>query len=282
MKKIKSERRKLKVKRTFLTKGSCGNTYFYIINREFGHPKLAEETALEPMAGGILQNGYQCGMLWGASMGICTEIYRRHGYSDKSLSLAVKATQHIMTSFHKRTNSIACSEITETDFKAKWGLANYFLKGKMINCYSLAGKWAPEALDAAEESLTFEPENTSQPVLNCASQVIKQMGGSDEEATMVAGFSGGMGLSGDACGALAAAIWKTILDLIKKDEWKSTLNDPDSNKILQSFYNASDYKIECSDICGKKFNSIDEHSEYLKQGGCKELIKALTENYDCN
>ena len=33
------------------------------------------------------------------------------------------------------------------------------------------------------------------------------MGGSADEAVMVAGFGGGMGLSGNACGALAAAVW---------------------------------------------------------------------------
>jgi putative redox-active protein with C_GCAxxG_C_C motif len=103
------------------------------------------------------------------------------------------------------------------------------------------------------------------------------MGASDEEIVMVAGFAGGMGLSGDGCGALAAAIWKTILELVKKDEWKSTLQDPDSNKVLNRFFETSDYKIECHEICGKRFNSIEEHSEFIKNGGCEKLIEVLAQ-----
>ena len=47
--------------------------------------------------------------------------------------------------------------------------------------------------------------------LSCASEVAGKMGASDEEMTMVAGFAGGIGLSGNACGALGAAIWMKTL-----------------------------------------------------------------------
>ena len=49
--------------------------------------------------------------------------------------------------------------------------------------------------------------NFSQPALSCASEVVKKMGGSNEEIVIAAGFAGGFGLSGNACGALGAAIW---------------------------------------------------------------------------
>ena len=91
MGRIGSERVKLKAKRTFLRKGTCSRTFFYLLDREFGHPMDAEEKAIDPLAGGILQQGYQCGMLWGASMAIGTEASRRIEDPGRSTALAILA-----------------------------------------------------------------------------------------------------------------------------------------------------------------------------------------------
>jgi len=77
---FKSETVKLKTKRVFLKKGTCSRTFYYILNREFGYPMDEEERAIDPLAGGLLQQGYQCGMLWGASMAVGAESLRRNGY----------------------------------------------------------------------------------------------------------------------------------------------------------------------------------------------------------
>ena len=49
-------------------------------------------------------------------------------------------------------------------------------------------------------------------------------------------------------------------------------------KILKSFYEVTDYTMECSDICGQHFNSVTEHSEFVKKGGCSRLLDALTKS----
>jgi hypothetical protein len=275
MNSLKSKKANLKAKRIFLTKGTCSNTFFYLLNREFGHPKPHEERAIDPMAGGILQAGYQCGMLWGASMALGAEAYRRFNDTEKATAATIRATQHIMKSFKNRTKCIDCGDFTKTDFKNKWSLAKYMFSGKFYSCFKLAEQWAPEAIIAAHEGLSLDDYELKNPVLSCAAETIRKIGGSEEEAIMVAGLAGGLGLSGDGCGALVATIWKTILELVKNNEWKSTLQDPDSNQVLNRFFEVSDYKMECSDICGKKFNSIDEHSEFLQNGGCKKIIDQL-------
>jgi hypothetical protein len=33
--------------------------------------------------------------------------------------------------------------------------------------------------------------------------------------------------------------------------------------------------MECHKITGKRFGNIDEHSEFIKNGGCKDLINIL-------
>jgi hypothetical protein len=45
--------------------------------------------------------------------------------------------------------------------------------------------------------------------------------------------------------------------------------------LINDFYQSSDYEMECSKITGRRFNSAEEHSEFLENGGCAELIEAL-------
>ncbi len=263
------------VKWVFLKKGTCSRTFFYILNREFDHPKELEERAIDPLAGGVLQQGYQCGMLWGAAMAAGAEAYRRSENLDQAIGLTIKATQQIMESFISRTKSSECEDLTSVDWSSKLSLMKHFATGKFVSCYILADKWAPEAIQAAREGLSSERTDLAQTPVSCASEVVRKMGGSDEEMAMVAGFAGGLGLSGSGCGALSAAIWKTILELIKEDKWKPGFSDPVSEKILNKFYEVADYEMECQNICGKRFKTIDEHADYINNGGCENLINEL-------
>lgn len=237
-----------------------------------------EEQAIDPLAGGIYQHGYQCGMLWGAAMALGTEAYKRKDDQGEAIALAVIATAHIMKSFKPKADSIDCEDITETDFNNKLQFAKYMLTGKAFGCFNLAAKWAPDAIQEAKVGLELEIPNESTNTKSCASEVIKKMGGSDEESVMVAGFAGGLGLSGKGCGALAAAMWKMTLEIVKKGEWKYSTNNPIFDKMIEEFYQVSDYRMECSEICGKKFNSLEEHSDYIRDGGCKDIIAKLAKS----
>ena len=275
MGKIASERVKLKAKRTFIKKGTCSRTFFYILDREFGHPRDEEEKAIDPLAGGILQQGYQCGMLWGASMAVSAEALRKIENPGQATGLAILTTQQVMLSFVNRTESIECEDITQCDFTNKKSFIKYMLKGKFVNCFKLAGKWAPEALDAAYEGLERDQKDLPQQSLSCASEVVRKMGGSEEEMLMVAGFAGGLGLSGSGCGALAATVWKNALIHNRKETGKSANYDPNTDLTLKAFYEETDYEMQCDKICGQRFNSLEEHTEFIKKGGCKKLIAVL-------
>jgi len=274
---IKASTLKLKAKRTFLKKGTCSRTFFYILDREFKHPRDEEEKAIDPLAGGILQQGYQCGMLWGASMAVGAEALRQNANPDRATGITILATQHVMNSFENRTKSIACEDVTNCDFQNKRSFAKYMLTGKFVNCFILAGKWAPEALHAAREGLSGEHADLPEEALSCASETIRQMGGSKEEMAMVAGFAGGLGLSGSGCGALAAAIWKNALTHNRKETGKSANYDPDKDLTLKAFYEETDYEMQCDKICGQRFETLKEHTEFVKKGGCKKLIKVLAD-----
>ena len=217
-------------------------------------------------------------MLWGTSMALGTESFRRSDDQGEAIDMAVTATQYIIESFSNSSKSIECEEITNTDFNNKWSFAKYMFTGKFYSCFKLAERWAPEAIKAAHEGLSIELSDNVKQTKSCASEVIKKMGGTEEEAVMVAGFAGGLGFSGNGCGALGAAIWKITLEMVKKGNWKYTLSNPTFDKILEKFYEVSDYEMECSKICGKQFKTVDEHTEYINNGGCDKLIDVLAQS----
>jgi hypothetical protein len=262
-------------KRVFLKKGSCSHTFFYILNREFGCLNKDAEQASDPLAGGLAQEGYQCGMLWGAALGVGAESFRRFGVNGRAIAQAITATQYILESFINRAKSANCSIITDCDLNSKFGLAKFLISGKPLTCFRLADSWAPDAIQSSKLGLSVELPDLPQNPISCASEVIRMMGGSNEEIVMAAGFAGGFGLSGNACGALGAAIWMKTLARVRQKKYNYSLADPEIERIKEIFFEATDYKIECWKICGQRFNSIDEHTEFIKNGGCSRVLNLL-------
>jgi hypothetical protein len=272
---VKSLKVKNDAKRVFYKKGTCSRTFFFLLNREYKHPMAEEEKAVDALAGGILQHGYQCGMLWGSSMGVGAEAHRRTKDPDKARALAILATQHVMRSFKEKTGSHDCIDITRTDFKNKWSIPKFLFSGKFYHCFRLAGQWGPSAYDAAEAGLSTQLDKLPEKCLSCASELIKKMGGTDQEANMAAGLAGGMGLSGNACGALGAAIWMISLKRIKAGQKGTSFQDKELEGLIHKFYEKTDFEMECKVITGKEFKSLDEHTEFMRNGGCKDLIEML-------
>jgi len=265
-------------KKLFRKLGSCSHLFFYILNREFGHPQETEERAADPLAGGIMRMGYQCGMLWGSSLAVGAESFRRSQNRDQAVGLAIKATQHLMESFSNRAKSVDCLDITGCDFSSKISIAKYFLSCRFLSCFGLAEKWAPEAIQSATEGLSREQTDLPQLPISCASEVAKKMGASYQEMVMVAGFAGGLGLSGNGCGALSAAIWLSTLAWCRKQPGKYGYPNPNATNTLKAFYSATDYEVLCHKISGQRFKTIDDHTEFIKNGGCGKLINALAQS----
>ena len=272
-------------KEVFKKCGTCSRTFAHLLNREFAHPKEQEERALNPLAGGIMNRGHQCGMLWGASLAVGAESFRRNKNLDQAIATAIRATQHVMKSFIERSQTTNCKEIIGYDLTSFFGMAKFMLKTTLqgmnnSHCFNLAEQWTPEAIQAATEGLSLEQAQTMQKSVSCASEVVKNMGGNDEEMVMVAGFAGGLGLSGNACGALSAAIWKKMLVWCRENPEKNPpyFNNPTAKKILKAFNKETNSEMLCSTISGCRFATIEEHTEYINNGGCKKLIKTLSES----
>ena len=52
-----------------------------------------------PFAGGIMQHGYQCGMIWGAALAAGAQAYRLFGPGPQAEAMAVIAAQWLVESF---------------------------------------------------------------------------------------------------------------------------------------------------------------------------------------
>ncbi len=261
-------------KKVFRKMGTCSRTFFYLLNRHFGHLKEVEEHASDTLAGGLMNKGYECGMLWGTSLAVGAEAYRRCNHLSQACTLSIEATKFVMHSFVERENTSQCREITHCDFSSKLSFAKYTLSGRFLHCFELAELWAPEAISKAMKGLAAKPHDFKR-CLSCSSEVAKKMGATEEQMVMVAGFAGGLGLSGGACGALAAAVWMNAYRWCQENTKGRVTHDPKAKELMNSFFRNRDGKILCRDITGRRFHSVQEHTSFLKNGGCKELIETL-------
>ena len=267
-------------KKVFKEKGTCSQTFAFLINNEFGNSHDSYEKALDPLAGGIMKKGHQCGMLWGAVLAIGAESFKLQEDTNSAAVLSLMATKKLMASFENKSGTVNCREFTGCNMDSFFGFTKYMVKVTLQGmensmCFNLAEDWAPKAIQVAKESLA---DKTGTPVdaTNCASEVLKKMGASDEETAMVAGFSGGMGLSGHGCGALAAAIWYNSLRWLKVNPGKSAFSNAFAKSTLKRFKKATNNEFVCTKICGRHFKSIEEHSSFINKGGCKEIMDALS------
>jgi C_GCAxxG_C_C family probable redox protein len=281
---METVKNKLNPRKVFWKCGACSHAVFHLLNHEFENVKPKEEKASDMLAGGIALKGHQCGMLWGGALAIGTEAFRKYGDKDKATATAINASKLLVDSFQRRTHSANCRDITKVDWENKFQFTIYMLKtiaqGFVFNpCFDLIVKWTPEAVQAANKGLS-EDINYNKPCISCSTEVVKKMGATEEESIMVAGFAGGIGLSGHACGALSAAIWYKMLIWGRNNlnNSQSMFNNPDAKKVLRAFYIQTDSEVLCKNICNKNFNSIDEHSDYIKSGGCKNIIEALAKS----
>lgn len=269
-------------KSVFRACGTCSRTFFYILNRKFGQSKDREECAADLLAGGLKNTGHQCGMIWGATLASGAESFRRYPDRDHAIAAAIMASEDILESFVATAGNADCREITGCNLNSILGMSSFGAKTLLSGleksiCFNLAERWAPEAVRAAGQGLSRDVVY-SQPPVCCATEVARKMGAREEEMVTVAGLSGGIGLSGNACGALGAAIWIKTLAWCRAHPGKTPpyFFNRDINRIMNAFDSATAGEILCQRICDKHFGTIDEHTAYIKNGGCSRLIEVLS------
>jgi hypothetical protein len=257
-----------------------------VVDASFDHPLKTEERASMPFMGGFMNHGFQCGMLWGATLAAGAQAYRLLGPGPQAETEAIIAAQRLVDTFRARYKHIDCFEITEVEFKPSSKsrllkqISKFIIKkGGPIGCFRMAAGYAPVAFSEINTALSEEHIEAPAPPASCAVMLAQKMGVTDIHTVMAAGFAGGIGLSGGACGALGAAIWITGMNCLEEGAddniWISELFQARAEDTIDRFMESADFEFECSEIVGRRFETIDDHASYLRDGGCMEIIEAI-------
>lgn len=249
-----------------------------VVDNSFGSPLNLEEKASMVLAGGLANQGYQCGLLWGAALAAGAQVYRLMGQGPQAEVGAMIASQRIVESFRARTNNeINCLEIMEMsnhETNQTLQILKFLRKGGPIGCLRMAAGYAPEAFSAINSAFSEKHIEAPSPPVSCTARLAQKMGASDLHTVMAAGLAGGIGLSGGACGALGAAIWIASMNC-SDPPVGFNFTESWASEIIEKFLEISDYDFECSKIAGCKFENISDHAKYLGNGGCSHIIEGL-------
>ena len=153
------------------------------------------------------------------------------------------------------------------------------MKGGPIGCFRMATRYPSIARNEIIIALSEKHIEAPSPPVSCAAMLAQKMGASEMHTVMAAGFAGGIGLSGSACGALGAAIWITgmncLMEGIGDDIWKSEVFQSRAADIIDRFTKRTDSEFKCREIVGRRFENIDDHAAHLRAGGCAKIIEVL-------
>lgn len=235
-----------------------------------------EEHAVQPLAGGIIQHGYQCGMIWGSALAAGAEAYRLFGSGPEAETRAIVAARRLFDAFQAQNRHTDCFDITDVDNHSSTlkMITVFLLKGQTIGCFRMAARYAPVAFREMNAAMS-EPAVEAPPApASCAAMLARRMGASEQHAVMAAGLAGGIGLRGGACGALGAAIWIEGMKVLEEGG-KVPYKSPRALDAIGRFLKCTGYEFECTQIAGRKFQSVADHAGYLRDGGCARVLDVL-------
>ncbi len=235
-----------------------------------------EEHATQPLAGGIMQHGYQCGMIWGSTLAAGAEAYRLFGAGPEAETRAIVAARRLFDAFQALNRYTDCFDITNIDNHSSTlkMISVFLIKGQTIGCFRMAARYAPVAFREINAAMS-EPAVEAPPApASCAAMLARRMGASEQHAVMAAGLAGGIGFSGGACGALGAAIWIEGMKVLEEGG-KVPYKSPRALDAIGRFLKCTDYEFECTQIAGRKFESVGDHAGYLRDGGCAKVLDVL-------
>ena len=238
----------------------------------------SEELAADLLSGGMMGQGYQCGMLWGAALGAGAQAYRLFGASSQAETMAIGAAQKIVATFRAQNKDIDCSDITGIDLAAPTTrmMWRFLIRtGPKGSCFGMAASYAKAVFRDINATLAEKQIEASAYPISCASMLAKKMSASDLHAVMAAGFAGGIGLSGDACGALGAAIWINAMNSGKLEKGLLAYKNPVALATIDRYLKSADHEFECAKIVGRKFENVADHASFVRGGGCAKIIEAL-------
>ena len=63
--------------------------------------------------------------------------------------------------------------------------------------------------------------------------------------------------------------------IASEGDGKIRFNNPRAIDAVDRLLKYTDFEFECSEIIGRRFENIDDHAAYLRDGGCSRIIEVL-------
>lgn len=274
---------------------SCSEASMTTQMRGFGINELAYEQAIHVFSGGFMHRGHACGLLTGAVL--AAGFVARSRFDDDRLrsGAALYTAIQLTMAYSKLTGSVNCLEITDVSLMHLSGRLRYLQQGKDRMCGGIHLKWATQAQQLIDSSLVaFSHSRQTGPFVNCAVRTLRELvvitGMKAEDAVLVAGFSGGVGLCGNVCGALTAAVFAMSAghQLVRKQKQRDSRIRGALEELTGSNYRGAATRLRrdfvqqfgselCADIIGRRFQDIDDYSIFIEQGRCDKVIKFVAD-----
>jgi len=262
------------------------------VNRGAGLDLPCEEQGAHALSGGLLHRGHACGMLWGAALSAGARARELYEDVSNAAGAALLASSRLVHRFSSLIGPPDCRDLIGEDLTTVSGQARYVLSGKAKLCAQRAVQWAPAAHETIDSAFSEFEQEAAAHVKNCAVAVFEKLAGMPglykEDAALVAGFAGGLGLSGNACGALAAGMSALGLSHYRvrgggrDSRVRGMLHEMGmvkgfarpSYKLLHNFTRRFT-GVLCPEISGRRFGSMEDHARFISEGGCKETVEAV-------
>jgi hypothetical protein len=271
---------------------ACSEVHFTLLNRGANIEMETEEQASHGLCGGVLGQGYVCGQLLGAALATAVRAQKRFRDPEIAGAATLLATCRLADEFHSVAGALDCREIIEGSLTTMFEKIKYVASGKPQLCRKNAVEWAPLAHKLIDKILgEFDAKTLKEEPANRAMKTMCALS-FEKDAVLAAGFVGGVGLKGNACGALTAGIFALRLRFYRE---RSGRRDSPVKALLQeaSFGHTSSTaatplldafrgKYEtllCSKLAARTFKSIDGHSHFIAEGGCCDLINSVVQAF---
>jgi C_GCAxxG_C_C family probable redox protein len=256
----------------------------------FGLKEPDYEQALHSFSGGFMHLGHTCGLLTGAAL--AAGFFARRHFNDENMqsTATLYATIQLAKALKELTGSSNCRDITEVSLTKLRGRLHYLQQGKARMCGRLHLRWAPQAHELITKSFSrYEAQHPEEDLANCAVYTLKKVMSSTgirlESVVAVAGLAGGVGLLGNMCGALSTGVFalSAFHYLHRKNKKRDSRIKGSLEELVGTRYRGSATLLRlafidrfgsdlCGQIIGRNFKDMEDHSIFIKSGGCQELI----------
>ena len=260
---------------------ACSEASLTTQMRGFGLKEPVYEQAIHAFSGGFMHQGHASGLLTGAVLAAGFVAQDRFDDDETRAGAALHAAIQLATVFPEHSGSINCLEITKTNLTNLFGRLHYFKKGQGRMCGRLHLKWAQEAHQLIDKSLLEYEKNSNVSVCNnCSVRTMQKLESSigikAGASLLMAGFAGGVGLSGNVCGALAVGAYamSIIHQLDRKQKKRDSIIRGSIEEVFGTNYRGSLTRLRrkfvlqfgselCVDIIGRHFQDAEEHFKFL-------------------